>query len=261
MRIWPDVIKNIYWLISDGRLVNSWNDTWIRKIGPLKPFFEGIGQLDETLRKQELTESVGNGRLITPLRGKLKRIFLVLATLIHPLIGRCFGGRVVGVYWVALERGWIKLNTDSAISVSNGSTSIGGIFWDHYGKWISSFTMQTREEAMFKIEVKAILEGLKIVWDFDFNQLEVECDKALVVETILAGGAANSRMSELCLIHQLLEHDWRVCFRYLPRDLNKIADHMAKLPSLYCNKVQIYTEIPISIENLLKSDHLANITW
>lgn len=57
MRIWPDVIKNIYWLISDGRLVNSWNDTWIRKIGPLKPFFEGIGQSDEALRVCDMIDA------------------------------------------------------------------------------------------------------------------------------------------------------------------------------------------------------------
>ncbi|KAH1089930.1 hypothetical protein J1N35_017187 [Gossypium stocksii] len=145
--------------------------------------------------------------------------------------------RVVGAYWAAPERGWIKFNTDGVISVSNGTTSIGRIFWDHCAKWISSFTMQTREETMFKIEVKAILEGLKIAWDSDFKQLKVECDKALVVETILAGDATNSRMSELRLIYQLLERDWRVCFRYILRDLNKIVNHIAKLPSLYYNEI------------------------
>ncbi|MBA0740307.1 hypothetical protein Gogos_013517, partial [Gossypium gossypioides] len=54
-------------------------------------------------------------------------------------------------------------------------------------------------------------------------------------------------MLKLHLIHQLLEREWRVRFRYILRDLNKIVDHMAKLPSLYCNEVQIFTEIPISI--------------
>ncbi|MBA0732548.1 hypothetical protein Gogos_016629, partial [Gossypium gossypioides] len=33
----------------------------------------------------------------------------------------------------------------------------------------------------------------------------MECDNSLVIETILAGGAANSKISELHLIHQLLD--------------------------------------------------------
>ncbi|KAH1082125.1 hypothetical protein J1N35_021886 [Gossypium stocksii] len=70
MIIWPEVINNIYWSIGDGQLVNFWNDTWIRKIGPLKPFSKGIGQPDKMLRpyfpivqKQEMIESVGNGQI------------------------------------------------------------------------------------------------------------------------------------------------------------------------------------------------------
>lgn len=37
---------------------------------------------------------------------------------------------------------------------------------------------------------------------------------------------------------------------------------MTKLPTLYCNEVQIFTEIPLLLENLLKADivRLANIT-
>ncbi|MBA0858225.1 hypothetical protein Goshw_023115 [Gossypium schwendimanii] len=84
---------------------------------------------------------------------------------------------------------------------------------------------------MFKIEIKAILEGLKIAWDSEFRQVEVECDNVLVVETILAGGAVNSRMSELRIIHQLLSRDWRVRLRHISRDHNKVTDHMTRLPS------------------------------
>lgn len=54
---------------------------------------------------------------------------------------------------------------------------------------------------MFKIEAKAILKGLKIGWVSHFRQEEVKCDNVLVVETILIGGAADSRISELHLIH------------------------------------------------------------
>ncbi|MBA0770378.1 hypothetical protein Gotri_019027, partial [Gossypium trilobum] len=35
-------------------------------------------------------------------------------------------------------------------------------------------------------------------------ELELECDNALLIEIILAGGAANSKLTELRLIHNML---------------------------------------------------------
>lgn len=89
----------------------------------------------------------------------------------------------------------------------------------------------------------------------------MEYDNALVIETILTSAAANNRMSELHLIHQFLGHDWRVRFQHIPRAHNKVADHMIKLLSLYCSEVWIFTEIPVSVKNLLQADinSLANI--
>lgn len=36
MRIWPDIIKNVYWSVGDGRLISSWDDVWLRHNGPLR---------------------------------------------------------------------------------------------------------------------------------------------------------------------------------------------------------------------------------
>ncbi|KAH1080268.1 hypothetical protein J1N35_020029 [Gossypium stocksii] len=103
---------------------------------------------------------------------------------------------------MAPERGWLKLNTNGVVSIPNGSASIGGVFRDHCARWISGFTIQTGEKSVFKIETKTIFEGLKIIWDSDFRQIEVKCGNALIVEAILTGGAANNKMSNLRLIYQ-----------------------------------------------------------
>lgn len=102
---------------------------------------------------------------------------------------------------------WIELNTDGAVSVLNGL--VGGVFRDSDAKWICKFTMRTREESGFKIKKKAILEALKTAWVFEFRKVEVECDNAIEIETILAGGGVNSKLSELRLIHQLLGCYWK----------------------------------------------------
>ncbi|MBA0712820.1 hypothetical protein Golax_011895, partial [Gossypium laxum] len=37
----------------------------------------------------------------------------------------------------------------------------------------------------FKIEAKAILEGLRLAWEKALRQIELECDNAFLVESLL----------------------------------------------------------------------------
>lgn len=49
MMFWSDVIVNVYWSIGDGQLTNFWNDMWLRQVGPLRAFYRGPRQPDDTL--------------------------------------------------------------------------------------------------------------------------------------------------------------------------------------------------------------------
>lgn len=53
------------------------------------------------------------------------------------------------------------------------------------------------KEKVFKVEARAILEGFHIAWAKGIRQLEVESDNALLIETIVEGGAADSHLREL----------------------------------------------------------------
>ncbi|MBA0855139.1 hypothetical protein Goshw_009665, partial [Gossypium schwendimanii] len=53
-----------------------------------------------------------------------------------------------------------------------------------------------------------MLEGLHLAWNKGFWKLELECDDTLLIEIILAGGAVNSRLTELRLIHYMLIRSW-----------------------------------------------------
>ncbi|KAK5835270.1 hypothetical protein PVK06_010957 [Gossypium arboreum] len=70
----------------------------------------------------------------------------------------------------------IKLNTNVVVLALANNASIGGVFRDTCANWLCGFA-----------------RGL----------LEFKCDNALLVETLLVGGAVNSKMLELRLIHQL----------------------------------------------------------
>ncbi|KAG8488111.1 hypothetical protein CXB51_018618 [Gossypium anomalum] len=45
--------------------------------------------------------------------------------------------------------------------------------------------MLLRKDIIFKIEAKAILEGLCLAWEKGIRQLDIGCDNALLVETIV----------------------------------------------------------------------------
>lgn len=46
------------------------------------------------------------------------------------------------------------------------------------------------KETIFKFEARAMLEGFRLAWEKGFRLQDVEYDNALLVETILVGGAA-----------------------------------------------------------------------
>lgn len=96
--------------------------------------------------------------------------------------------RVTTNQWACPTKGWVKLNTDGAVSRNNSFAGIGGVFRSADDKWLGGFSMKLGNDSIFKIEGIALLEGLLISWRKSHRQLEVECDNALLVELILACG-------------------------------------------------------------------------
>lgn len=64
------------------------------------------------------------------------------------------------------NRGWIKLNSDGAISLNGQRMVIGGVIRNSEGRWLWSYSMNLGNEFIFKIEARATLEGLKIFFFF-----------------------------------------------------------------------------------------------
>lgn len=58
----------------------------------------------------------------------------------------------------------------------------------------------------------------------------MKCDNVPLVETILVGGVASSssRMMELYFINLLLNRNWKVDFRHIPRSQNESTGQMIK---------------------------------
>ncbi|MBA0561732.1 hypothetical protein Golob_018533, partial [Gossypium lobatum] len=114
------------------------------------------------------------------------------------------------LHWSHMEKGWIKLNTDGAVSSSSPTASIGGVFKDLDANWLCGYSLAFGKGFVFKVEARAVLEGLFIAWEKGFRKIEVECDSALLVELLLTGGGANNSLVELRLLDQLLRRRWKV---------------------------------------------------
>lgn len=150
---------------------------------------------------------------------------------------------VTVMHWLPSERGWIKLNTNGVTSSNSSNTSIGGVFRDsECGYW-----MMIGKDTIFRIEARSVLEGLRVAWEKGFRQLDLECDNALMVESFLAGGVANSRMMELCLIHQLLCRNWKVQVRHISSSHCEVIDHMAKTATVGFTSSQLFDKPPILV--------------
>ncbi|MBA0848729.1 hypothetical protein Goshw_006335, partial [Gossypium schwendimanii] len=80
--------------------------------------------------------------------------------------------------WYPLEDGWVKLNTDGALSLQQHTTTIGGAFCD------------LRKKSFRKVVTKS--------------------DNALLIDLIGSGYVADSNLLELRLIHDLYKQNWQL---------------------------------------------------
>ncbi|MBA0799317.1 hypothetical protein Gohar_009840 [Gossypium harknessii] len=128
---------------------------------------------------------------------------------------------VTAMQWSALNKGWSKLNTNGAVSLNGSYVAIGGVIRD--------------------------------------ANLEIECDNALLVETIVASGAADSKMLELHTIHRMIHLNWKVCIHHIPRAHNVVADHMTKVTAIRFTETQEFEEPPCSMQDLVHADYIGCI--
>ncbi|KAH1090172.1 hypothetical protein J1N35_017429 [Gossypium stocksii] len=83
------------------------------------------------------------------------------------------------------------------MSTNDSNASIGGVFRYHDVNSLCGYSMTISRDTIFKIETRSVLEGLCVAWEKNFRKIELECDNTLLVESLLAGGAANSKLTEL----------------------------------------------------------------
>ncbi|KAH1129921.1 hypothetical protein J1N35_001299 [Gossypium stocksii] len=64
--------------------------------------------------------------------------------------------------WYPPEDGWVKLNTDGALSPQQHTTAIGGAFCDSRAGWLFGFAMRVGVYDILQIEAQVIHEGFSL---------------------------------------------------------------------------------------------------
>lgn len=147
---------------------------------------------------------------------------------------------------------WAKLNSDDTVSVDGAS--IGGVLWDTKAGWQWGYNLRFGTDSGFKVEAWALLEGLLLAWDKGFRKVEAECDSVLLVHLITSGGRAHSSLVELRLLHQVVQRQWEVPLCYIPKTLNRVADHMEKINMPSNGLLRIFHLLSSSVLHLLDDD-------
>ncbi|KAB2049915.1 hypothetical protein ES319_A13G209400v1 [Gossypium barbadense] len=87
----------------------------------------------------------------------------------------------------AVDIRWAKVNVDGSISMVRSKAALGGAIRGPIGGWL--------------VEVRVMLEGLKIAWARGFHQVEMESDNALLVDILRNGLAGTNSVVEVRMIH------------------------------------------------------------
>ena len=66
--------------------------------------------------------------------------------------------------WQPPIQGWVKLNTDGAVSVVAGKSGCGGVVRNYMGLWISGFAQNLGVCEVYD-EEWGLLFGLGLTWD------------------------------------------------------------------------------------------------
>ncbi|KAL4311419.1 hypothetical protein GQ457_01G030350 [Hibiscus cannabinus] len=140
--------------------------------------------------------------------------------------------------WIGPARGWVKLNIDAAVSSTDGSASVGGVFPDDNDEWCFGFSRSLGRCSVLMAELWAVLEGLRHAWSLSYRKVELETDNKEVawgyIADILGRSSSSLQMSVLVAeIFEWLRKDWEVVVRWISRERNGVADSLAAMGRLH----------------------------
>ncbi|KAK8689964.1 hypothetical protein V6N13_088670 [Hibiscus sabdariffa] len=130
--------------------------------------------------------------------------------------------------WQTPPTGWICLHTDCVVNVDSGLRSIGGLFRDYVSSWISGFGRSIGLSDALTAELWAIHDGLELVWNNSFLNLQVRSDCSMIISLVMDPNAANISHAFVHAIATLRRRAWSLELIWIPRETNRPVDSITK---------------------------------
>ncbi|KAH1106715.1 hypothetical protein J1N35_010483 [Gossypium stocksii] len=224
--VWPLCCENLIWSVGDGKTIRGWKDSWIPSVEPLYSYIPAHFNLDLecTLKDWVLADGTWNLELLRLWLSEnmIKRIVSIPPP--HPDGGT---DRII----------WARSGSES-FSMRNSPITIPRIGQHLKHNWVHLFS----DGAVVKDSGNAAAEGVVrdqsgnwIVWFT--NYLAVDLD-----------------ITMLRRVKQLLnsESQWEI--KYVNRECNLIADHLAKLSFSWKSPLRLF-EAPLdSVVTYIQQD-------
>ncbi|KAL6555008.1 hypothetical protein OROGR_006266 [Orobanche gracilis] len=158
--------------------------------------------------------------------------------------------------WRPPDQGWLKLNTDGSYAASSSHISCGGSLRDHDGNWVSGFSSFERVGDVFMAELLGIVRGLYLAWSCGGRKIICETDNLDVATCLNRSGPTNlhSCAALLAEVRYWLNKDWEVLIKHISRDLNHVADELARIGMRNKDFFKRWISPPPSVIKLLVPD-------
>ncbi|KAK8986541.1 hypothetical protein V6N11_010097 [Hibiscus sabdariffa] len=163
--------------------------------------------------------------------------------------------------WLPPAPGWVCLNTDALLSPTTGVGMIGGVIRDSSGAWITGFQKCVGIVSVLQAELWSVLIGLQVARSSGVDRILVQSDCShatkLLITALQPGHGVLQHDHELPLVRAIVllcQDDWQVDFQWIPRELNMVADCLAKLSSPSQFNLLVSTVIPAQVRPLLDRD-------
>ncbi|KAG8480532.1 hypothetical protein CXB51_024586 [Gossypium anomalum] len=149
---------------------------------------------------------------------------------------------------------WVNLFSDGAITRGSGNAAAGGVIRDRSGNWILGFTHSLGRCSPLEAKLWGILDGILILLSKGYKIVRIQTDNFEVVKELAMEVSMDSGITVLKRVKRLLRSEGQWEIKYVTRECNLIADHLAKFSLSWKSPLQPFEVPPDLVVSAIEQD-------
>ncbi|XP_031116600.1 uncharacterized protein LOC116020256 [Ipomoea triloba] len=152
------------------------------------------------------------------------------------------------------ERAFIR-HKDVIVKVGCNRAGFAGVVRNNKGEWHGGIMSKSDYSDPSMVEVEAIVECLSWAWQRGLRDLEVQSDAKNVVQWFQNDSVGRGPIRQyIDKVKWWINRDWRISFRLVYREQNRVADCLASLGALQGSERNELDVCPIGSEEAYQDD-------